>query len=166
LTLHSTLAASLAVAGFSPHLLLAGLSLLASRTTTRQSLFAGALWGLLADCLTDGRLGAGLICFSLSTWFLQRCRGQSYRGRFWKLAIWSVPVIFADMVATAALRIVFDIRPVDWQGLCIHAAGSAVYSGILVGIAELAIRLVRGKTSENSEGTAPTVSNKWRMLTD
>jgi rod shape-determining protein MreD len=164
--LHFTVAARLAIAGFAPHFMLAGLSLLAWRATSRQALLTGALWGLLADCLTDGRLGAGLICFLLSTWVLQRCTVQSNRGPSWKLAIFSVPVIFAAIVGTAGLRMLFDIRPVDWQALCIDAAGSAVFTGILIVIIEIAISVVRGRTSEHSAIAAPTVSNKWRMLTD
>lgn len=166
LTLHSTMAASLAIAGFTPHLVLAGLSLLAARAAPRQALFTGALWGILADCLADGRLGAGMICFSLSTWVLQRCTGGPNRGPSWKLAIWSVPVIFADIVAMAALRTHFDVHPVDWQGLCLYAARSAVFTGILIAIAEFAINLVRGRSIVDPTIAAPTVSNKWRMLTD
>src|SRR5947207_10947643 len=76
--LHLSLTVSLAVAGFAPHLVLAGSVLLTCRTTARQGLLLGALWGLLADCLPDGRMGAGIICFSLSTWALQRCTWQSH----------------------------------------------------------------------------------------
>lgn len=164
-TLHATLAASLAVAGFTPHLVLAGLCLLASRTTARQGLLTGALCGLLADGLTDGRLGTGVICFSLSTLMLQHVAGPSNRGLSWKLPALSVPLIFANIVGTAALRTLADGRPVDLGALCLAAAGSAVFTGILVAIAELVIRLMRGKAGDDAGVAAPTVSNRWRMLT-
>jgi len=164
--LHATLAANLTVAGFTPHLVLAGLCLLASRTTARQGLLTSALWGLLADGLTDGRFGAGLICFSLSTLMLQRFAGNSNHGPIWKLAAWSVLVIFTNIVGTAALRTLAEGRPVDWQAFCVVAAGSAVFTGGLVTIAEVALRLIRGKAGDDAGIAATTVSNRWRMLTD
>lgn len=165
-TLHSTLAVSLAVAGFTPHLVLAGLTLLVSRTTARQGLLTAALWGLLADCLTDGRSGAGVICFSLTTWILQKFMEPANYGPTWKILALSVPVTFANIVGTAALRTLADGHLVDLREFCLLAAGSAVFTGILVAIAEPAIRLVRGKGREEVGVVVPTVSNRWRMLTD
>ena len=96
---HSVVASSLAVAGYAPHLVLAGLILMTSRMAGRQGLLAAGLWGLLADCLTEGRLGAGIVCFSLSTWLLQRCTGRRISSVPWRIAVFSVPLIGADIVA-------------------------------------------------------------------
>ena len=164
--LHSGVASSLAVAGYAPQLVLAGLVLMTSRMAGRQGLLAAALWGLLADCLTEGRLGAGIVCFSLSTWLLQRCTGRSNSSVPWRIAVFSVPLIWADLVAMAVLRGLSDGRPIDLRGLCIHAAGSAVYTGMIIGAAEFAIRFVRGSSTEDAANASPTVSNKWKMLTD
>jgi rod shape-determining protein MreD len=164
--LHSSLATGLAVAGFAPHLVLAGSVLLASRTKARQGLLLGALWGFLADCLTDGRMGAGVICFSLSTWALQICTSQPKSTVPWRLAVLSLPLVWVNMIGTELLRGLTDGRPVDLQGLCPHAAGSAIYTVIIIAMAEWAIRLVHGKSPADAVIAAPTVSNKWRMLTE
>lgn len=164
--LHSAAAASLAVAGFAPNFVLAGLILMACRLAGRQGLLAAALWGLLADCMTSGRLGAGIICFSLSTWVLQRCTERGNSSLPWRLAVLSVPLLWADIVGMDLLRGLSDGRPVDLQGLCLPAAGSAVYTAIVVAVTEFSIRIVRGKRTEDAAIAVPIVSNKWKMLTE
>ena len=136
------------------------------RIAGRQGLLAAALWGLLADCLTDGRLGAGVVYFSLSTWVLKRFTGRRNSSVPWRVAVMSVPLIWAAIVGMAVLRGLSDGRPSDLRGLCVHAAGSAVYTGMVIAAAEFAIGFVRGSSTADAGIAAPTVSNKWKMLTE
>jgi hypothetical protein len=48
---------------------------------------------------------------------------------------------------------------------CLTALGSALYTGAIVGIASLAARFIGHSTTRDS-AAAPSVSNKWRMLTE
>jgi len=157
--MHSSVATSLAIAGCGPHLV-------AQRMTPRQGLLAAALWGLLADCLTNGCLGAGVVGFSLSTWVLQRCLGRRNDGFLLRLVALSSPLIWADIVGMAVLRGLSDGHSVDLRAQCVQAAGSAAYTGILVAAAEFAIRYVRGNSAAAASLAVPTVSNRWKMLTE
>ncbi len=164
--LQSTVAPSVAIAGAVPHFLLAGLSLAASRVSARQALLAGALWGILADCLTSGRLGAGMICIAFSSWAMYRSTGLSNRGSTWQRPLISVPIIFAGILATALLRSLSENHPVDFPGLCLHAVGSAIYTGVVIVVGEFAIRLVSGRSADRTTGAVPIVANRWRMLNE
>jgi rod shape-determining protein MreD len=164
--LHSAFSTILTVAGYTPNLLLAGLVVITCRIAGRQGLLAAALWGLLADCLTESRLGAGMVCFSLAAYLLQ---GGSMRwnGRIpWRIAAFSLPLTWAAMVGMAVLRAQTDGRPSDHYGLCIHAAGSAIYTAVVIVAAEIAVRLIRGSSTAGATIAAPTVSNRWKMLTE
>lgn len=164
--LHSALATSLTVAGCAPHLVLAGWIFLAQRMTPRQGLLGAALWGLLADCLTNGRLGAGIVCFSLSTWILQRCLGRRNDRFLLRLAVLSAPLIWADIVGMAVLQGLVDGHSVELRAQCMQAAGSAAYTVIIVLAAEFANRSVRGNATTDANIAVPTVSNRWKMLTE
>jgi rod shape-determining protein MreD len=164
--LHSAVAARLAVAGYPPHLVLAGLILMARRMTPRQGLLAAALWGILTDCLTNGRLGAGIVCFSLTRWVLQRCLGRRSSSLPLRLAVCSTTLIWANIVGMAVLRGLSDGQAFDLRELCVTAAGSAVYTGIIIAAAEFANRYARGDSGGDDAVAAPTVLNRWKMLTE
>ena len=164
--LHSTVAPSLAFAGYVPNLVLAGLVIMTCRISGKAGLMAAALWGLLADCLADGPLGAGIACFSLSTWMLQRCTTRWRNNLSWRIAVVSAPLIWLDSVGMAYLRGQFGGHPADLPALCAFAAGSAIYTGLVIAVAESAKRIVRGTADEHVAVAGPTVSNKWRMLTE
>jgi rod shape-determining protein MreD len=164
--LHSSLAASLAIAGSAPQLVLAGWILVIRRMPPRQGLLAAALWGLLADCQTNGRLGAGIVCLSISTWILQRCLGRRNDNSLLTLVVLSSPLIWADIVGMAVLRGLSDGHSVNMRAQCIQAAGSAIYTGIIVVAAEIASRYVRGNAEGDAAIGVPAVLNRWKMLTD
>jgi rod shape-determining protein MreD len=164
--LQSTIASSLAVAGFAPNLVLAGLVVMSGHLSRRHGLLAAALWGFLADSLTEGRLGAGILGFSLSAWAIQTCSAGQNGGVHWKLAVLSVPLVWGNIVGMAVLRSLSDGSPFDLRGLCIHAAGSAFYTAGIIAVVQMAHRFVRGSSSSAEPISAPTVSNKWRMLTE
>ena len=164
--LHSSVATRLTIAGYTPHLVLAGWMLMAQRMTPRHGLLAAVLWGLLTDCLTNGRLGAGIVCFTLSTWVLQRCLGRRDNSFLLRLTVLSAPLIWADIVGMAVLRGLSDGHSIDLRAQCVQAAGSAIYTGIIVSAAEFVIRYLRGNGTRDARLAVPTVSNRWKMLTD
>jgi hypothetical protein len=73
-------------------------------------------------------------------------------------------LVWCSMALSNGLFRQSDVRAVDFSGLLIAASGSAVYSGVLVGLASLALRIIGGQKRTGS-GAATVVSNKWRMLT-
>jgi hypothetical protein len=58
-----------------------------------------------------------------------------------------------------------DGRIASLSDFCLTALGSALYTGAVVGIASLAARFIGHSTTSDSVA-APSVSNKWRMLTE
>ena len=71
--LHSALRTMFSRRGYAPHLVLAGLILMCARNAGRAGICLAALWGLLADCLSEGRLGPGLMIFVLSAFVIGHC---------------------------------------------------------------------------------------------
>jgi hypothetical protein len=77
-----------------------------------------------------------------------------------------MPLTLADIVAMAALHGFSDGHSVDLRGDWIHALGSSVYTGLVIAVAEFAIHFLHRNSTEVTAIAAPTVSNRWRMLTE
>jgi rod shape-determining protein MreD len=164
--LHTGLVRSLAAGGCTPHLVLAGLVLMSLRTSGREGLALAAGWGLLSDCLADGRLGPEVVAFVLATFVI------SHLSRRWNLKspvmagaaacaiVWGTPAI------SAGLRMFPDGRNSVLAAPVWLAAGSALYTGILVAAVTLAARLIVRSPAGVDPATVPKMSNKWRMLTE
>jgi rod shape-determining protein MreD len=163
--LHSSVAKGLAIGGCAPHLVLAGLILMAVRVSGRHGLLLAALWGLLSDCLSDARLGADIIGFVLTALVVQWCGMRLGRSSPWRLGGLSAVLIWCASVLSAGLRMHADGRVASLWACCVTALGSALYTGALVGIASLAERST-GRSTTSESAAAPSVSNKWRMLTE
>jgi rod shape-determining protein MreD len=164
--LHSALAARLAIGGCSPHLALAGLVLMAVRMGGRQGLLVAAGWGFLSDLLTGDRLGADVACF-VAACFIVQCVGARWDLRSpWKVGALSIAVVWCVIAVTLSLRMLPDIHGPGAVALCAFASGSALYSGILVAAVSLLAKAVLRQPSRDAVAPSPSVSNKWRMLTE
>jgi rod shape-determining protein MreD len=164
--LHSALAARLAIGGCSPHLALVGLVLMAVRMGGRQGLLVAAGWGFLSDLLTGDRLGADVACF-VAACFIVQCVGARWDLRSsWKVGALSIAVVWCVIAVTLSLRMLPDLRGPGGAALCAFASGSALYSGILVAAVSLLAKAVPRQPSRDAVTPSPSVSNKWRMLTE
>ena len=163
--LQSSMAHGLSIGGCAPHLVLAGLILMAVRLSGRNGLLLAALWGLLSDCLSDARLGADVIGFVLVTLVAQWGDVRLGLRSPWRLGGLSVVLVWSASVLSNGLRMHADGRLASFRSFCITALGSALYTGAIVGIASLVARFIDRKATSDS-AAAPAVSNKWRMLTE
>jgi len=165
-TVQTAFASSLAIGGCAPHLVLAGVVLMTRRVPERTGLVVAGVWGLLSDCLTDGRLGPDVVAFVLAAALMSRLSDR------WNLkspgisAAAGVAIVWVALVISAALRMVPDGRIHALATLAGHAARSAIWTGALVAIATLAARLVLRSPAESDPAATPPMSNKWRMLTE
>jgi rod shape-determining protein MreD len=164
--LHSGLAREAAVGGCAPHLVLAGLVLMVLRITGREAIALAAVWGFLSDCLVEGRLGVDVMFFVLTTMALRQLNARWNLRSPWRAAVVSMTFVWGELVASGSFRILAEGQTPDLPPLAHSAAGSAVYSGLLVAMLALAARLVARDAIDDDASAAPAVSNKWRMLTD
>ena len=129
--LDSSLAPVMKIGDYRPYFALAALVLLPTRLGGAAAVLVAAIWGLLADCLADARLGPDLVCFALCAFALGRMpapRGQ----RSW--LIWSAAafaVTFFDLVASNGLRTFRVWQTADLAPLATRAAGSALYTAFV-----------------------------------
>jgi rod shape-determining protein MreD len=163
--LQSSVARDMAIGGCAPHLIFAGLVLMAVRVSGRNGLLLAALWGLLSDCLSDARLGADIIGFVIAAWVMQWGGIRLELGSPWRLGGLSTVVIWCASVLSVWLRMHADGRVASLWAFGVTSLGSALYTGAIVGIASRAARFVGRNTTRDSAVT-PSVSNKWRMLTE
>jgi len=73
--------------------------------------------------------------------------------------------VWSAVAASASIRMLADRRTLDLATLAIPAAGSAIYTGILVAVISLAASLVARHPTDDATAV-PAVSNRWRMLTE
>lgn len=164
--LHAAFARDLAISGIAPHLILAGLVVISVRVGAAQGMLLAAVWGLLADCLTEGRLGPHVVCFAIVVGILHRNRNQRRSSDSWKLAALSIPMVWGVLLAVQFWHSLAEGRTRDFTAVAIHAAGSAVYTGLVVAGAAYALRHVAPASADRTDPSSPSVSNKWRMLTE
>jgi rod shape-determining protein MreD len=165
-TLQTAIAGSLSVAGCVPNLVFAGLLVLAPRLTGSQRLVTAAVWGLIADCLADGRLGPDLVCCTICILVVERCQTRWQPAAPLTLIVLAIPLTLFESAATATLRLALDGRNLEWQRLCLGTAGSAVWTVCVVALLAVAANLIGNRTHDRSPPDAPALSNKWRMLTE
>lgn len=164
--LHSALARDLAISGITPHIILAGLIVMSARVGAPQGVLLAAGWGLLADCLAEGRLGPAMICYVFVAISLHRGTRRWKTSAPWKYAALSIPLIWGSLIACEFLRGFPTGRFPDLAAVAFHAAGCAVYTGLLAAAADRAIRFAMPGLKAELPPSAPAVSNKWRMLTE
>lgn len=164
--LQTALADTLTVAGCVPNLALAGLLIMASRGSGWRQLVTAAAWGLIVDCLADGRLGPDLICCTACLLVFERCHQRWNLGSPWRLIAVSIPLVLLETAVTGALRATLDGRAVDWQRLAVFAVGSTTWTVIVVAGLAFAGVLVGHRGNEANGAAAPALSNRWRMLTE
>lgn len=164
--LHSALARDLAIAGFAPHLILAGLIVMTVRVSRAQGVLLAASMGLLADCLTEGPLGPNLICCTLVSAVLPQVASK-WRDRIpLKLAVTSIPLIGCALLVSPVWHSFAGGRTIDVVVLAINATGSALYTAMLVCVVAWAVQFIVPGATERSTPSSPSVSNNWRMLTE
>jgi len=164
--LQTGLADSLTIGGCVPNLPLAGLLIMASRGSGWRQLVTAAAWGLIADCLADGRLGPDLIAFAVCLVVFERCHMRWNLGSYWRLVAMSIPLVLLETAVTGALRASLDGHAVDFQRLCLFAAGSTVWTVVVVAGLAFVGALVGNRAHYGNETAAPALSNRWRMLTE
>ncbi len=163
---HSGFARALAIYGCTPHLVLAGLILMAVRVCARQGLLFAAGWGLLLDCLGTGRIGINVVALTLAAAAVQQIHARWPLQTPWRLGTAAFFVIGFESIASAGLPLLAGGQSPNLRLLVVHAAGSAVYSGLVVAMVSLVTRMILRPPAASSDADAPRVSNKWRMLTE
>jgi len=162
--LHAGFARELQIGKCTPHLALAGLIPLAVRASGRRGIVVAAVWGLLSDCLSDGRLGTDVIVFVLAACCTRRAGARWNLIAPWRTGVFSAVTAWGALVACASLRLLSAGGSPPFTALGLQAAGSAVYTGLLAALVALTARIVWRSTDGDESAPAPQVSNKWRML--
>ena len=164
--LHTGFAREMQIAGCVPHLMLAGLVLMTIRIPGRARHFVAAGWGIISDCLTEGRMGADVVAFVLAAYCI-RCMSPRWNlesplraGMLSGLIVWAV------IAVSTVVRMLPDGHLPGLALLGRHAAGSAIYTAVLVAAASRAARLLGRSPDRSDPAAVPTVLNKWRMLAE
>ena len=163
--LDSSLTPLLSIAGCKPHFALASLVAIATRLRGARGVLLAGVWGLLSDSLAEGHLGPGLACFALAAHAVQQCAARWGLRSPLALAAATFVTAWAMLAVSEGLRLLDAGHTPEFLSLATWAAGSACYTAFLAGALGLALRLVTGR-QRDSEGSAPSVSNRWRMLTN
>jgi rod shape-determining protein MreD len=163
--LHTSLTRDLAIAGIAPHLVLAGLAVMTTRVERVQAVWLAAAWGLLADCLAEGRLGSSMVCFTIFAVFVQPASHPGRTGFAWKLGALSIPVGWGLLLADQLWRGLGRELKIDIGALAIQAAGTSIYTGLIIAGAAFALQILSPVSTESEISSTRTVSNQWRMLT-
>jgi rod shape-determining protein MreD len=164
--LHSGFARELAIGGCAPHLILAGLVLMIVGANGSEGIALAAVWGVLSDCLVEGRLGADVVGFSLAAFAIRQLSGRWNLRAPWRAGAISVALVWGVVVASTSVWVLADGRTPELATLAVSAAGSAIYTGLLVAALSLAAQLVRRDATNDDADAVPLVSNKWKMLTE
>jgi len=164
--LQTSLADAWSVAGCVPNLPLAGLIVMAGLGPSRQRIVTAAAWGLIADCLADGRLGPALICFTVCFLVVERSHLRWGLGSPVRLIAISVPLVLLESLLTSALRVTLEGRPLDTGRLGFLALGSTAWTIAVVASLTIVVTFVSNRSRDQSAPGAPALSNKWRMLTE
>ena len=77
-----------------------------------------------------------------------------------------MPLVACALLVSPFWHCLAGGRTLDVVALAINAAGSALYTAIVVFVVSYVIRLVVPGTAERSTAASPSVSNNWRMLTE
>ncbi len=163
--LQSGFAHAMPIGGYAPHLLLAGLTLMTVRTGGRPSLCLAAAWGMLSDCLTDGRFGADLVGYVLVAFVIGQCNARWDLTSPARAGVVTIVIVGVVQVASIIRHLPPDGRLPDPGALGKFALGSALYTGLLVALVSLAARIVWPRPNGEGAAVSPAVFNKWRMLT-
>jgi rod shape-determining protein MreD len=164
--LQASIARDLTLAGFAPNFVLAALILLTTRITRAGGIWLAATWGLLADCLGDGRLGPHIACFILCILLLQCAKSRRWSDAPWKLTMISLPLVAGTLLAELLLHSLADRRGIDVLAIAIHSTGTSLYTAFLVATVAFLWQQFSPAPVDRSESGPSSVSNSWRMLTE
>jgi len=164
--LHTGIAQTLAIGGCAPHLVLAGLVVMTVRLSARRGVLLAAGWGLLLDCLGEGRPGVHLVALTLATLTVQEVHSRWALYSPWRLGLVASVVAGALVAATASLPVFAGVPSADLRVILVHAAGSALTTGVAAAIIAYADQMVLRPPATAAGAKGPTVLNQWRMLTD
>lgn len=161
----SSFASKLAIAGCAPHFVLAGLILAILHFSASQAVLLAACWGLISDCLSNGRLGVDVACFAVSALAIQSLLARKHLGSQARLAALTGFLVLANVIGSAGLRSVSDVDGPAFAALCGRAAGSAAYTAALIALVSFSGMVFRRPSLADTAAGGPSVSNRWRMLT-
>lgn len=163
--LDSSLAPLRQIGSCKPHFALAVLVLMATRLRGARGVVLASIWGLFSDSLAEGRLGPELACFAIGAYAAQQCAARWGLRSPPGLAAATFVTAWVTLALSEGLRILDAGRTPESVSIAAWAAGSACYTALLAGAVGLALSLVTGRP-DRIEGVAPSISNRWRMLTN
>lgn len=128
----------------------------------RSGLVAAAAMGLFADGLSRGRMGIGLIAFVTAAYGVQSIRARRPALSTFGAAGLTGVVAFAIGAMLPAVRSLIERTPLELTSLLERAAGESLSTSLLVWLLLACGSMIRPAIREES---APSVSNRWKMLT-
>ena len=127
---------------------------------------AAAIVGLLADCLSDHRLGVGMLAAAVLAYFLQRLRGEQMPSSAFLFAGWGFLTVFGFSLAEMIVESVSaGIVPTP-SSLFIQSAGTASYSALIAFCMMVFWNALRSLLPAGRPGANEGITNRWKMLTD
>ena len=168
--LHSAVARDLAIAGFAPHLILAGLIVvIVLRVGHAQGVLLAAIWGILADCLKPKAASVPTSFASRLLRLILQPHGRIIRRikSPWEPREHIAPLIgsrAADGASAAAAgrwshpSISWPLPSIRPDLLCTRASLSQERP--------LLLQLIVSGSTGRPAPASPSVSNRWRMLTE
>ena len=125
-----------------------------------------AVAGLLADCLSDHRLGAGMLAGAVLAYFLQRLRGEQMRGSAYLFTGLAFLVVFGFSLSEMFVESVSAGIFPEPAAVLKHPAGTACYSALIAFCVLVVWNALRNVLSAGRPNANEGFTNRWKMLTD
>jgi rod shape-determining protein MreD len=94
----------------------------------RDFLLAGVI-GTLADCLSPGRLGVGMLCFLLAGYAAMQLRGRPARWRAVQVLVIGLGTM-AITLAVGGVNLMLGETAIPWWSLVARSIGVGFYTGL------------------------------------
>ncbi|MFN0054256.1 MAG: rod shape-determining protein MreD [Planctomycetales bacterium] len=159
--LQSSLVPRLGWGAAAPHLVLAGLVWMVWRSEARQGGIGAAVWGLLADALSGGPVGGGVVVFVLTAWGLQEVRARWRRMTWYQPGVLTGVVVLCVPVAINLLRLASQSEPVEVSKLIIQEVPAVISTALLAILACGMFQALRRRGGEGGGDFTGGVSSRW-----
>jgi rod shape-determining protein MreD len=164
--LHVAFARELAVGGAMPHIIAAGLAVFATRLPRWHALGLAVLWGLLADGLSGDRFGPHLAVFVVLVQALRVSARRPTGVRPWVAAVLTAPGAGCALAASHLANRMGDLNGAALATIVTHAAGSGVYTAIMVAAFGAIGRWFFHVSRDAVSPEVPTLAHPWWLLTE
>lgn len=148
-----------------PRPVLAALVCIVWRANGRAGLLLAAVWGLIADGLSTGPLGVDVILFVVAAAVVQTLRVR-LPSRSLVIGFFAGVMAFLVPIAGTSVRLAVENQTIDWERMCIAAAGTACSTGLLATTLVFAWHVLFGRDANVDHESIAHVSNRWKMLTE